>query len=45
MEVLASVFDGTGVGVLEAIVAFGPKGVKVGDGSWLGVTVGPIDVG
>jgi hypothetical protein len=42
VDVLAIVCVGAGVGTLVTITALGPKGVKVGEGSWLGVTVGPI---
>ncbi len=41
VDVLAFVSVGAGVEVLVAIAAFGPKGVNVGEGSWLEVTVGP----
>jgi hypothetical protein len=42
VEVLSVVCVAVRVGISVAITALGPKGVKVGDGSWLGVTVGPL---
>ena len=43
--ILVVVSVGWIVNTLVAISALGPKGVREGDGCWLGVTVGPITIG